>query len=607
MDDGRKAKAKHSIHLALRDDFFKPSTLGSCIRVSETQQVRDSVTGADVQHVLATHGDTIPRDGIEVCKTRTWSSVLRIGPLESSTGEGCQAVTFESYVGAVPSSGYQTPLKSAGVVEVHSKSCKRQDDEDGSEDHMKTYKGSGSDYKDSQHEEYDSGGSSYWKGEKQGDKKHGKNDGYKGRDSHSYKPKDSHKPKNSYNPHAKKDTDSYKQKKDSYGGKDSYSGTGSKPGRSDYSNQDQGAKNGREDPGADDGGEGYDGPDEQYAGSGNGGGNGGILPSPGAGTIPPLPGSYSHGGGIPPLPGTGLSDSGGFPPLPGGMGGGGSFRGGEAADDGVHLPVPDPGAVQQPVGLWLPQPKQADIGNSRSELPHSDSSRDAADGSDGSSNGADISNPGVWLPPVSSSGSGSFSLGDSQDDSDGSGEGFDDNQPASFWGKGSSKFKALIPGLGREKLVTSSLPQPSLSGAAPQPAYPHNVLSADFWVALAKASEAAAGQTLPAAKSHASAAHTAVGVAAATAASNPAVSTAANPAPAAVAGTAAAPAEKRVVQAAVGVAAAPASAVRADGQAPAAVGAAVPTASTTDATAAAVPAARAVAAAAPAQAAVKAQ
>lgn len=537
MDDGRKAKAKHSVHLALRDDFFKPSTLGSCIRVRETQQVRDSLTGADVQHVLTTQGNTIPEDGIEICKTRTWSSVMRVGPLESYEGDGCQAVTFESCVDAVPSSGYQTPLKSTGVVEVHSKGCKQQDDEDGSEDHKKTYKGSDSDYTSGQHEEYDSGDSSYWKGENMGDKKHKKTDSH---------PQDSYKTKDK--PHVKKDTDSYKQKKDTYSSKDSYSGLTDDP---KY--------------GADDG-EGYDGPDEQYVGSGNGGGGSGsgIPPIPGTEYIPPLPGSY--GSGIPPLPGSGPSGSSGIPPLPRSVGGGGSFRRGEAPDGGVELPAPDAEVVQPPIGVWLPHLKQAETGNSGSNTPtwSGDSSTNAAGDSDSSSDDAGTRNPGVWLPPIGSSGSGSFSLGESED-GEGSGEGFDDNQQVNFW-KGTSKSKAPIPGLGREKLVTSSTPQPSRPGT-PLPARLTNVLSPEFWVELAKASEAAVGhQTVSAAGIQGPAepgakplpaAHAAVGVAAApaAAASKPGGSTAAKPAAAAAASTAAAPAEKPAVLATAHVAA----------------------------------------------------
>lgn len=131
MYDGRKAKAKHIVHLELRSDFFKPSTLGSCIRLRETQQVHDSVTGKAGSYELLTTGKNIPEDGIEVCKGRTWSSIIRVGPLNSYTSDDCQAVKFKSCVEGVPSSGYQEKLKSDGIVDVHTKNCQRDtDDED---------------------------------------------------------------------------------------------------------------------------------------------------------------------------------------------------------------------------------------------------------------------------------------------------------------------------------------------------------------------------------------------------------------------------------------------------------------------------------------------
>lgn len=123
MCDDRRAKAKHTVHLELRQDFFKPSTLGSCIRLRETQQVRDSVTGKADYEILSSGG--IPQGGIEVCKSRAWSSVIRVGPLDAYAGEDCQGVTFRSMVVGAPSSGYQERLKSEGVVDVHTKNCQR--------------------------------------------------------------------------------------------------------------------------------------------------------------------------------------------------------------------------------------------------------------------------------------------------------------------------------------------------------------------------------------------------------------------------------------------------------------------------------------------------
>lgn len=84
LDDSRKAKAKHSVHLKLQSDFFKPATLGSCIRVRETQHVRDLLTGADVD-ALTTQGAGVPADWKEVCKTTTWSTgeCGTIGPYPS--------------------------------------------------------------------------------------------------------------------------------------------------------------------------------------------------------------------------------------------------------------------------------------------------------------------------------------------------------------------------------------------------------------------------------------------------------------------------------------------------------------------------------------------
>jgi hypothetical protein len=140
MADDRKSKAKNSVHLELREDFYKPMALGSCVRIQETRGVRDAQSGADIHDLLAITGDTIPEDGLEVCKSRKWSFIGRVGPLESYEGQGCQSVTYKSTVTAIPSSGYQGTLHSDGVVKVRTQSC-RQDDGDGNEDPQQTYKG----------------------------------------------------------------------------------------------------------------------------------------------------------------------------------------------------------------------------------------------------------------------------------------------------------------------------------------------------------------------------------------------------------------------------------------------------------------------------------
>lgn len=135
MSDDRKAKAKHTVHLELRQDFFKPSTLGNCIRLRETQQVKDSVTGKADYEILSSGG--VPEGGVEVCKSHVWSNIIRIGPLDAYAGDDCQAVTFRSTVVGVPSSGYQEKLKSEGIVDVHTKNCERVDysnDADSEED-----------------------------------------------------------------------------------------------------------------------------------------------------------------------------------------------------------------------------------------------------------------------------------------------------------------------------------------------------------------------------------------------------------------------------------------------------------------------------------------
>jgi hypothetical protein len=136
MFDGRKAKAKHTVHLELRADFFKSRSLGSCIRIREWQQVQDSVTGK-ASYELLTSGGHIPEDGVEVCQGRTWSSIIRVGPLNPHTSHECQAVKFKSCVQGFPLSGYQGELKSDGIVDVHTKNCQRDFDDADSEDDSK--------------------------------------------------------------------------------------------------------------------------------------------------------------------------------------------------------------------------------------------------------------------------------------------------------------------------------------------------------------------------------------------------------------------------------------------------------------------------------------